>query len=151
MLNSLGMQQQKYTLLSMNILYPAVGNTDLIFTCMKTPYCNLPYQKPYTPYILQSVVCALTHLQQPLCCFNPIQYDAEVPFTTTCNLPITPFKYPAYWTPRAKTYQEKDPENKNESEEVTKCFHLYLCSTKCTQNWNTAALIKRRGNDFGQY
>lgn len=112
--------------------------------------------KPYTAAILIQgntpnvshgllTVHTVTHLQECVC-FNPIQHDAELLFKTTSSSHHT--IQPAHWVTITKTHQEKDLENENELEEVTKWFHLYLHSTRCTQNWNTAALIKRRWNAF---
>lgn len=112
------------------------------------PYIAAILIQGNTPHVSHNLltVHTVTHLQECVCCFNPIRHDAELLFKTTSasHHPIQP----AHWITITKTHQEKDPENENELEEVTKWFHLYLHSTRCTQNWNAAVLIKRRWNAF---
>lgn len=57
------------------------------------PYTVAYHIKGHTPHTSHSLlsVCILTHWHQSLYCFNPIQYDAELSFTTTHSLTITPY------------------------------------------------------------
>lgn len=57
------------------------------------PYTVAYHIKGHTPHTAHSLLsaCILTHWHQSLYCFNPIQYDAELSFTTTHSLTITPY------------------------------------------------------------
>lgn len=123
---------QKYTFLRMSCI-PLWGIQDILDAALEWRPCTAAYHiKSHTPHRLLAL-CALTHLHRSWCCFKPTQYDPELSFPITHSLLTTPIKEPAYWPTRAKTHQEKGKWVR----ESNQILLLYLCSTRCIQNWNS--------------